>query len=168
MAFNSKKRAFADAVLAGKSNKDAAIAAGYSPATASAAGSRLVKDPDVAAYLSKHRKKGGTKASAADKPAPNTPEQSEAAAVTSAAVAAGFDLSTILTFKDPKDFLLAAMNDQATEPKLRIDAAKTLMPFMHAKLAEAGKKDAKAEAAKKAASKFAPIVPPKLVVNNRK
>ena len=51
MAFNSKKRLFADAVLAGKSNKDAAIAAGYSAATASAAGSRLVKDKDVVAYL---------------------------------------------------------------------------------------------------------------------
>ena len=167
MAFNSKKRLFADAVLAGKSNKDAAIAAGYSPATASAAGSRLVKDPDVAAYLSKCRKKGGSKASAAAKPVPNTPEQSEAAAVTSAALAAGFDLSTILTFKDPKDFLLAAMNDQATEPKLRVDAGKTLMPFMHAKVAEAGKKDAKTEAAKKAASKFGALAPPLKLVNGK-
>ena len=48
MTLTAKKRAFADAVLAGRSNKDAAIVAGYSPATASAAGSRLVKDPVVA------------------------------------------------------------------------------------------------------------------------
>ena len=55
MALTGKKKAFADAVLAGKSNKDAAVAAGYSEKTASAAGSRLVKDPDVKAYLDKHR-----------------------------------------------------------------------------------------------------------------
>ncbi|PQV50981.1 terminase small subunit [Paraburkholderia sp. BL21I4N1] len=161
MAFNSKKRLFADAVLAGKSNRDAAIAAGYSAATASAAGSRLVKDKDVVAYLVERRKKGGAK--------PKPAQAETDAAITKAAVAAGFDLNTILTFSDPKAFLLAAMNDQNTEPKLRVDAAKTLMPFMHAKMAEAGKKDAKADAAKKAgAGKFAATVPPKLVVNNRK
>lgn len=155
MALTAKKRLFADAVLAGKSNKDAAIAAGYSAATASAAGSRLVKDKDVVAYLGDRRKKGTTKAK---------PVQATAAdAMTAAAVAAGFDLSTILTFSDPKSFLLAAMNDQNTEPKLRIDAAKTLMPFVHAKVGEAGKKDQRNEAAKKVASRFAPAAPPKLV-----
>ncbi|VVE49615.1 terminase small subunit [Pandoraea terrigena] len=160
MALNSKKRLFADAVLAGKSNKDAAIAAGYSPATASAAGSRLVKDKDVVAYLAERRKKGATKAK---------PAQAETdAAMTKAAVAAGFDLNTILTFSDPKAFLLAAMNDQKTEPKLRIDAAKTLMPFMHAKVGETGKKDQRNEAAKKVASRFAPAAPPKLVAADGK
>lgn len=159
MAFNSKKRLFADAVLAGKSNKDAAIAAGYSAATASAAGSRLVKDKDVVAYLAERRKKSATKA----KPAPTGNDD----ALTKAAVAAGFDLNTILTFSDPKAFLLAAMNDQNTEPKLRIDAAKTLMPFVHAKVGEAGKKDAKADAAKKAASKFGALAPPLKLVNGK-
>lgn len=159
MAFNSKKRAFADAVLAGKSNRDAAIAAGYSAATASAAGSRLVKDKDVVAYLAQQRKKPAAKA----KPTP--PEQN--AAMTRAALDAGFDLESILTFKDPKDFLLAAMNDQMTEPRLRITAAQTLMPFMHQKLGEGGKKDAKADAAKKAASKFGALAPPLKLVNGK-
>jgi phage terminase small subunit len=163
MAFNSKKRAFADAVLAGKSNRDAAIAAGYSAATASAAGSRLVKDKDVVAYLAQHRKKGAAKATEAAKASP----ADEKAAITKAAVDAGFDLESILTFSDPKAFLLAAMNDQNTEPKLRIDAAKTLMPFMHQKLGEGGKKDAKAEAAKKAASKFGALAPPLKLVNGK-
>jgi phage terminase small subunit len=159
MALTAKKRLFADAVLAGKAHKDAAIAAGYSAATASAAGSRLVKDKDVAAYLAERRKKAPRVA--------KTSQSAEDAAVTSAAVAAGFDLNAILTFSDPKAFLLAAMNDQNTEPKLRIDAAKTLMPFVHAKVGEAGKKDAKANAANKAASKFGGLPTPKLVVNNR-
>lgn len=160
MALTGKKRAFADAVLAGKSNKDAAIEAGYSAATASAAGSRLVKDEDVVSYLSKQREK-------AEKCA-NSAQSNSRDEVTEAAVSAGFDLSSIMAFKDPKDFLLAAMNDPETEQRLRIDAAKALMPFVHQKLGEGGKKDAKDDAAKRAANKFAVTAPPKLkVVNNR-
>jgi phage terminase small subunit len=55
MAFTGKKRAFADAVLAGFSNKEAAIRAAFSKKTASVAGSRNVKDPDVKAYLDQCR-----------------------------------------------------------------------------------------------------------------
>jgi phage terminase small subunit len=65
---------------------------------------------------------------------------------------------------DPKAFLLAAMNDGELEPKLRIDAAKALMPFTHSKLGEGGKKDAAADAAKKAANKFTSTPPPLKVV----
>lgn len=154
MALTGKKKLFAEAKKAGKSNKDAALAAGYSAATASQAGSRLVKDKDVVAYLGDARKK------AVARPKAQTPED---AAVIAAATGAGFDLNTILTFSDPKAFLLAAMNDQETEPKLRIDAAKTLMPFVHAKVGEAGKKEQRDAAAKKVASRFAPAAPPKLV-----
>ncbi|MFD1556023.1 terminase small subunit [Paraburkholderia silviterrae] len=164
MALTGKKRAFADAVLAGKSNKEAAIEAGCSPKTASAAGSRLAKDKDVVAYIEQRGKKGAAKAELPS----SLPQDDERAAMTRAAVDAGFDLGAILTFKDPRDFLLAAMNDPETEKKLRVTAAQTLMPFFHQKLGEGGKKDAKAEAAKKAASKFGSLAPPKLVVNNRK
>ncbi|TDS82622.1 terminase small subunit [Comamonas sp. JUb58] len=131
MALTGKKRLFANAVLAGKSNKEAAIAAGYSPATASAAGSRLVKDAEVAEHLQKHKKAKETgEAPPADRPS--------------------FDLSQAMAHKDPRAFLLAAMNDVELEPKLRIDAAKALMPFEFAKMGETGKKDAKQAAAEKA------------------
>jgi phage terminase small subunit len=154
MALTGKKLKFADAVLAGKSNKQAAIDAGYSPATASAAGSRLVKDKDVVAYL-KRRK------DAAKKPVPESSR--------SADKSDGFDLNAALLHKDPKAFLLAAMNDTELEPKLRIDAAKALMPFVHTKRGEGGKKEQAAENAKNAASgRFAPKVPPKLVVSNKR
>ena len=156
MALTAKKRLFADAVLAGKANKDAAIAAGYSAATASAAGSRLVKDKDVALYLAAQRIQQEAKPDPAEKPAADR------------APPPGFDLDAMTSFTDPKAFLIAAMNDGRTEPKLRVDAAKALMPFVHAKIGETGKKDAKGEAAKKAASKFAALAAPKLVVNNRK
>ena len=69
-------------------------------------------------------------------------------------------LGETLAHKDPKVFLLALMNDLEADVKVRSDAAKALMPFMHAKLGEGGKKDQKDEAAKKAASKFAPTAAP--------
>lgn len=76
-------------------------------------------------------------------------------------------ITETLAHKDPKVFLLALMNDIEADVKLRADAAKSLLPFMHPKI-EAGVKDAKAEAAKKAGSgKFGASAPPKLIVNNR-
>jgi phage terminase small subunit len=56
------------------------------------------------------------------------------------------------------------MNDSGSDAKLRVDAAKALLR----ERAEAGKKELKQEAAKKAAGgKFAASAPPKLVVNNK-
>ena len=69
-----------------------------------------------------------------------------------------------LAHKDPKVFLLALMNDLEADVKLRADAAKALMPFMHTKLGEGGKKDQQQDAAKRVAGgKFAAAAPPKLV-----
>ena len=70
--------------------------------------------------------------------------------------------STALLTKDPKDFLVAVMNDPATEMKTRTDAAKALMPFVHKKLGEGGKKEQELEDAEEAANMFAPMAPPKL------
>ena len=147
MALTAKKKLFAEAVLGGKSNKDAAIAAGYSAATASAAGSRLVKDPAVVAFLAARCTDPKTEAPAASTPPPAVP----------------FDVSKALQHSDPKAFLLAAMNDTGMEPKLRVDAAKALMPFMHPKRGEGGKKEEKDAAAKAAAAgRFGAGAPPKL------
>ena len=68
--------------------------------------------------------------------------------------------------EDPKVFLLSVMNAQDMDARMRLDAAKSLMPFMHVKLGEGGKKDEKNRAAKSAASsgRFAPSAPPKLAV----
>lgn len=73
-----------------------------------------------------------------------------------------------LAHKDPKIFLLALMNDLEADIKLRADAAKSLMPFMHMKKGEGGVKDERKEAAKKAgAGKFGAAPPPLRVVSNR-
>lgn len=153
MALTGKKRAFADAVLAGFSNKEAAIRAGYSAATASAAGARLVKDKDVAPYLAAHKKPDAGAPSAPPPPPP----------------APTFDINAALMHSDPKAFLLAAMNDTALDAKLRLDAAKALMPFTHAKLGEGGKKDQKQDAARKAGGgKFGSAAAPTLAAANGK
>lgn len=47
----TEKKAFAPRKTKGKDNKEAAILAGCPEKTASAAGARLAKDPDVIAYL---------------------------------------------------------------------------------------------------------------------
>lgn len=71
------------------------------------------------------------------------------------------DLS--LVFDDPEKFLRAVMNDSATDAKLRVDAAKALMPYIHERKGEGGKKAAKDAAAKQVASRFSASAPPKLV-----
>ena len=144
MALTGRKRAFADAKLAGLSNKDAAIAAKYSPATASASGSRLVKDPDIVKYLAEQKKL--IRQRAVDKSAPAAPAPPERPP---------FDLAALVGFSDPKAFLKAVMNEPDVDLRQRVEAAKALMPFEHQKKGEGGKKDAQADAAKQAANKFA-------------
>lgn len=62
---------------------------------------------------------------------------------------------------DPLIFLKLVMNDGATDARLRISAAVALMPFIHAKVGELGKKDATQDAAKKAgAGRYASGKPP--------
>lgn len=133
MALTGKKRAFADAVLAGFSNKEAAIRAGFSEKTASASGSRNVKDPDVKAYLEERRKS----AQGAGPKAPPSPLPP-------------LDAIDIPATADPVEFLTKVMNEPAADLRLRIDAAKAMLPFKHKKLGEGGKKDEKDAAAKKA------------------
>lgn len=154
MALTSKKRLFADALLAGKNNKQAALAAGYSAASASAAGSRLAKDKDVLAYM--------TRVSEAQEEKTTPPVNSSGGAENPAPA---FDLKKALSHSDPRAFLLAAMNDALLEPKLRIDAAKALMPFEFAKKGESSgkKEDAAAKAKAAAQGKFGRREPPKLV-----
>lgn len=74
---------------------------------------------------------------------------------------------TLNKYEDPLEFLKSVMNDPNLEIDDRKDAAKAMLPYIHQKKGEGGKKDAKGAAAKNAANKFAVPAPPKLVVNNR-
>lgn len=143
MSMTPKQAAFVAAYLVDSNGKKAAIKAGYSKAGAEVAASRLLRHPKVAEALKKARQ-----------PVEDVPKTERAPT---------FDLTSALQHKDPKAFLLAAMNDIALDPKQRIDAAKALMPFEHQRLGEGGKKEERHAAAKKVASRFAPATPPKLV-----
>lgn len=145
MAMTDKKRRFAAALKSGASNKEAAIAAGYSDKTASAAGSRLAKDPDVLADIARKEHVAQAKEQA----------KAEGKAISLP------DLSKM--YSDPKDFLMALMNDASEDVKLRLDAAKAVLPLFHQKQGETGKKEQKNQEAKKAAGVFSPSAPPRLV-----
>ncbi len=112
MALTLKKRLYADAIMDGETKAKAAMTAGYSKATASAAGSRLFKDEDVVQYIK-------TKSLERD--------QVEVGAV-----------HVKKNVVDPKERLLELLNDP--DPKIQLSAASTLMPFMYARIAPAGKK----------------------------
>lgn len=127
MALTGKKKAFAEAVLAGRSNKEAAILAGYSAKTASAAGSRLAKDPGILEYLN-HQVREMAKA-----------EQKSTAPLGPGEIDLRAD--TPIVWSDPKSFLLAVMNHKYSDLKHRIDAAKALLPYEHARKDQIGKKE---------------------------
>jgi phage terminase small subunit len=57
--------------------------------------------------------------------------------------------------QDPRAFLESVMNGPENDARLRIDAAKALMPYHHKRLGETGKKEqAKEDSAKVAAGRF--------------
>lgn len=73
-------------------------------------------------------------------------------------------LTLSMVYDEPEKFLKAVMNDNGTEAKLRIDAAKALLSAQVRRAENGGKKEAKAAAAKTAgAGKFASAAPPRLV-----
>ncbi|MCF7558898.1 terminase small subunit [Pseudomonas petrae] len=153
MALTPKKRAFIAAVREGASKKNAAIAAGCPAKTASSAGCRLAKDPDVIAELHKLNALHPVNTDVKGVKAPLPGNSDDVAPET--VKPNGFDLARALMHADPKDFLLAVMNDFDSEAKLRVDAAKALMPFVHARKGESGKKEqAKDKAAQVAAGRF--------------
>ena len=129
MALTAKKKAFALAKQQGADNRQAAILAGYSVDTASAAGSRLSKDPDVVNYLQSVK---------TGNPAVKTTGQKNTT------------LADVKNLADPLEFLVSIFSDPNEEPKLRVDAAKAALPYFHGKVAEKGKKETKAEEAKQA------------------
>ncbi|ANK45199.1 TPA: terminase small subunit [Klebsiella pneumoniae] len=166
----AQKRKFAVALMSGMSQKDAAIKAGYSEKSARSKGSQLAKDPEVIAFISRKKKEVietddvPTYGKKVYTPAVNSPQKKEGAAVPAEG------LAVVGQFDDPLQFLMAVMNDSTEDIDTRKDAAKAMLPYVHPKKGETGKKEARNAAAKVAAgvSKFGSMAPPKLVVNNKK
>ena len=160
MALTVKKKAFAQAKYDGADNKQSAIFAGYSPESASHAGSRLAKDPDVIAYIEKL--KASKKLTSKDEKLTSTkPKQNANVQVVKVEKMesgpeqvhgqfVGRDEIAYGAKDDPLEYLKSVWTDESEDPKLRLDAAKAAMPYIHGKVADKGKKETKADEAKKA------------------
>ena len=143
MALTEKKKMFALAKHKGMDNKNAAISAGCSEKTASAAATRFMKDQDVVDYLERLSS------------APN--EQVVNHVVKS--IATTSNVVNAKKLSDPLEFLESVYSDPVEDMALRVNAAKAALPYVHGKVAEKGKKETKAEDAKTATStgKFATL-----------
>ena len=137
MAINDKKIRFAKAKLSGKNNMEAAILAGYSNNTAKQQGSRLARDPDVLAFMAKHK----------DVDQQFIPQTTQGV--------------------DPLEYLLDVVADGNNEPAVRIAAARAALPYVHGKIGDVGKKETQKDTANSIASgsngsgRFATAQPPK-------
>lgn len=163
-----RQRAFAKGLHEGLSGRKAAVAAGY--ATPSDA-KRLRKHPTVIAELARLRAmaapaaQDGRQQAAAPAPMP-TPTQAAPSPQVPANVAEPGRLT-------PLDYLLQVMRDPGEPTAVRVMAAKTAAPFVHAKLGESDKPGKRHETAEKAkavgsAGLFSAGQPPRLVANNSK
>ncbi|MCY6987303.1 terminase small subunit, partial [Acinetobacter baumannii] len=147
MALTEKMEKFALAIVDGKTNKEAAISAGYAEKTASQQGSKLSKDPEIIVYIEKLKAQKEGRSLTSDQPKvkpENEPENS------------GEDETPVDEFQfegdDPLDFLIKVMNFNGNKLPLRMQAAIAALPYKHGKVAEKGKKQTKEDAAKNTAN----------------
>lgn len=69
--------------------------------------------------------------------------------------------------RDPLEFLLDVMQGAVEASPTQVRAAVAAAQYLHNRLGGSGKREAEAEAAKRAArGRFAPKAPPKLIVSN--
>lgn len=140
MALSEKMKKFAQAVVDGLSNKEAAISAGYAEKTASQAGSKLRKDPEIIVHIEKLKADKEGRSLTSEKPKVKTANTYE-------------DDNPLddedYAKDDPLQFLIDVMN-KSSDMFMRFNAAKAALPYVHGKVAEKGKKETKADEAKKA------------------
>lgn len=152
MALSEKMKKFALAVVDGLSNKEAAISAGYAEKTASQAGSKLRKDPEISVYIEKLKADKEGRSLTSEKPKVKPRETSS--------YEDDDPLEDQYSTDDPLDFLINVMKSGGNEMMLRVNAARAALPYVHGKVAEKGKKESKEDAAKKATQggKFGTLV----------
>lgn len=124
-----KQRKFVQAKLQGKSNKDAAIEAGYSERSAGMMGSQLMQNPTIKVCLDSLIQSdlgdGG-----ASMPLVSAVLEQE-----------------LEKFADPLEYLRSVYTDHRQPEKLRIEAAKAALPYVHGKVGDVGKKQSREDEA---------------------
>lgn len=143
------RQKFVESTLRGNGPKQAAIDAGLSEKTAASAGSRLRKDPKIVAALAAigFATPGvypeAHKPIHPRKPAPAAPEDQEPE---------DDPLDDLPQTTDSKAFLEAVQANPKVQLSKRMEAARQLLPYQHAKIGEKGKKETKADGAKQAST----------------
>ncbi|MBF7685983.1 terminase small subunit [Acinetobacter sp. B10A] len=158
MALTSKMRKFAEAIVEGKSKKEAAISAGYSTETASQQASKLSKNPEVLEYIEKltssekltsKKEKVNSEVESEFIPAKREQQKKDteqAEKIDSEFVGRGE--IPIGAIDDPLEYLKAVWTNEFSHPDDRLKAAIAGLPYVHGKVASKGKKETRAEEAK--------------------
>lgn len=156
---SDKKKAFAQGILRGLSNRDAAIHAGYAEKSASQQGSRLAKDPAIEKYISRLRDVNE-----------NVKEVPDEIIADSIPIGTTDGVRNHRSKKDPLEFLLNVMSDGGEDPKLRIEAAKAALPYVHSKKGDVGVKQSREDNAEELSKgggtgRFSAGAPPSAKIN---
>lgn len=124
MALTEKMKAFALAKMQGKSNKEAAILAGYSAGSAASRGSQLEANPEVVAYLASLNNQGG--GGIDHMPLGESAIRAEEK-----------DMQSV---NSSLEYLQYVYKNPRVDRKIRIEAAKAALPYEHGKIGEKGVK----------------------------
>ena len=137
---NPTDEKFLAATLRGATPEEAAIAAGLSEKTARVAGARLRKKPAIVEALAAIGIATPGAPPVGPKVTPTEPEPEEE------------PIDDLPKTEDSLEFLEAVVANPRVPLGRRMEAAKTLLPFQHAKIGEKGKKETKADGAKQTAA----------------
>ncbi|AXF51952.1 MAG: terminase small subunit [Caudoviricetes sp.] len=142
---NEAQRKFVEATVRGATPKEAAIAAGLSEKTARNAGARMRKHPNVVAALEAIGFSTPGAPLTFKTPAPQNSQAPEPEPEDD-------PLDDLPETTDSNTFLEAVLSNPKVPLGRRMEAAKLLQPYQHAKIGEKGKKETKADGAKQASS----------------
>lgn len=144
MALTANKKKFAHGLILGMNNREAAIHAGYSEKSSSTKGSMLAKDSEILEYLETLKNA---------QPAESEVQvgKGKIKQVVLPAIVTDDDIENAHALNDPLDFLKKVWQDKSQDMKHRVASARAAIPYVHGRIAPTGKKEGKAEEAKKAA-----------------
>lgn len=153
MSLTAKMRKFAQAVVNGLSNKDAAITAGYAEKTAAQAGAKLAKNPDIISYIEKLKADKKLTSDTQKVKAENfvevvSVERIEPEVEQANGQFVGRDDIAIGSIDDPLEYLKTIWTNPDGDPDLRLKAAQAAMPYVHGKVGTKGKKESQKDEAR--------------------
>lgn len=151
------RRVFAEWVARGVPHAEAAHRAGYEPSTCPRTARSLMRDREVLDHIARCKLLASQEATTHTLPLPSDPPPDDS------------ELRDPLIIPgsngDSLAFLIAIMDNPRIDLTRRMDAAKTLVPFQHGKIGDAGKKKTQLKEAQVVAGQggaYSPQSPPAL------